>query len=194
MISRKVTVIVILITGILLVMWATPPTEEMPTNGRVLLWHEWQGVEAQVLNDLIAEFTALHPGVEVITLFTTYTSVVLQQSARPVTTNKSGRTARSGCKWRKSHLDTDTQRLRELFLSGQVAYYVGPSSDLPSLRAALAETSVSEVSAVEIGGQTGSDTQELSVAPSSEPDIDALGVASLPVGPNNWQPSPRFGY
>jgi ABC-type glycerol-3-phosphate transport system substrate-binding protein len=36
-------------------------------SGRILFWHSWSGEEAVVLNDMLNQFSALHPGVRIIT-------------------------------------------------------------------------------------------------------------------------------
>jgi len=36
-------------------------------SGRILFWHSWSGQEAVVLNDMLNQFSALHPGVRIIT-------------------------------------------------------------------------------------------------------------------------------
>ena len=36
-------------------------------SGRILLWHTWSGEEAVVLNDMLNQFSAIHPGVRIIT-------------------------------------------------------------------------------------------------------------------------------
>lgn len=36
-------------------------------SGRILFWHSWSGEEAVVLNDMLAQFSALHPRVRIIT-------------------------------------------------------------------------------------------------------------------------------
>lgn len=35
-------------------------------NGRILLWHTWQGAGAQLLEELILEYNELHPEVSII--------------------------------------------------------------------------------------------------------------------------------
>jgi len=307
---KKVAVGCIFLSSMLLMACTTPVAEEPPMNGRILFWHEWQGAEAQVLNDLIAEFTTLHPGVEVIVVpvspgtienryqnrsgsglgpdillldagsvfelaeagllndisgqvslerkpylpsvlktvqngnalygipFSMHTQVLFYNKTMvqspPTSLAELQNRVASGEKialdanlvdalWGLGAfggslfdaneqltlsqggltnwldflqqaqalpgfiLDTDTQRLRELFVSGETAYYVGPSSDLPALQAALSETAalaepVEESTTVEdVGVQPA-----IYVAGAS----DVLGVSLLHVGPNEWQPSP----
>lgn len=297
----------------LLVGCNTFPSEGSDMNGRVLLWHDWLGTEAQVLNDLIAEFTKLHPGVEVISVpvssgtivnrfedrsdsglgpdimlldaksvfrlaeaglindiseqvdlerqsylasaltavqngeelfgipFSVHSQVLfynktLVESPPTSLTELQSRVANGekialdaklvDAVWGLGAfggslfdadgqltlsqggfinwldflqqaqalpgfiLDTDTQRLRDLFVSGEVAYYIGPSSDLPALQAALAETTALPSPAAQTDEEVASDGSETAGTNLDLSTSDVLGVASLPTGPNEWQPSP----
>ncbi|MDX1416892.1 MAG: extracellular solute-binding protein, partial [Candidatus Promineifilaceae bacterium] len=313
-IKSKLAVFLFFLSTLLLAACTTPPAEETPMDGRVLLWHDWQGADAQVLNDLIAEFTAIHPGVEVISVpisagtiinrfqdrsdsglgpdlmlldsgtifelaetglikdisaqvdlekqsylpsalsmlrngdqlfgipFSVHSQVLFYNKALvdspPASLaelqarvmdgeqfafdaqlvdviwglgafggslfNSEGQLAPSPggvINWldflQQAQalpgfiLDTDTQRLRDLFVAGEAAYYVGPSSDLPALRAALGERAPL-ATAVDTTDEQPAEG-EAPAAPSAAPpvpDTDILGVATLPVGPNEWQPGP----
>ncbi|MCA9951735.1 MAG: extracellular solute-binding protein [Anaerolineales bacterium] len=309
-------IVLIFLTGWVLTGCTTPPSpQESTIKGRILFWHTWQGTEAQVLNDLIADFTTLHPGVDVITVPVSAGTIVNRFQDRSVsglgpdimlldsrsifelaeagfindiskqvdlekqpylsaaltavqnndqlfgipfalhsqvlfynkTLVQTPPTSLAELQTRvaageKMALDanlvdaiwglgafggnifdsegqfslsqgglinwldflqqaqalpgfilgTDTQHLRELFVTGQVAYYVGASSDLPALQAAMSGLPPVAVPAqVADETQTEAEVPDTNITAAPAADIaDILGVATLPVGPNEWQPSP----
>jgi len=309
----KLSIVVIFIVGVLLAACASRATEETSMNGRVLLWHDWQGPETQTLNNLIEKFTELHPDVEVISLpvsadtmvnrfddrnasglgpdlillnadsvfelaesgliddisgqidledgqYLSSALVTLQDGERlfglpfsmhsqilyynkelvesppeslaelqdRVTADEDialdtnlfnaiwglgvfggsifddeGRlTLHQGglVNWLDFlgqaqatpgfTLDSDTERLRDLFTSGEAAYYVGPSHELLALEEALGEKAIAQEISAEETEEKDTEAAGAPVADPTEKGAEILGVASLPVGPNRWQPSP----
>lgn len=308
--KTKLTIFILFFLGTLLTACAAPEPEEAAMNGRVLLWHEWQGVEAQLLNTLITEFRRLHPGVDVITVPVSAGTIVnrfqdrsdsalgpdimlldagsvYQLAEAGLIEDISGQIALGGHHYLSAAqialqkgdelfgipfavdsqvlfynremvqsppetlaelqdrvadgeriamdanlmdaiwglgafggslfddqgeltlsqggfinwldflqqaqaqpgfiLDTNIDRLREMFVAGETAYYVGPSSDLPLLRAAFADIAMP---AAETNEEAEGDSQEPALIELPLEATDLVGVASLPVGPNDWQPSP----
>lgn len=291
----------------------TPATDETSLEGQVLLWHDWQGTETQILNELIEKFTELHPDVKVIgqpvspdTIVERYedrnasglgpdlmllnaglayelaeagiineisgqvdleegqylsaglatmqdgerlfglpfsmhsqvlyynkelvqsppeTLVELQERVATgekialntrfldtiwglgafggkmfdpegrLTLNQGGLINWLDFLQRAQAtpgfiLDTDEERLREAFVTGEAAYYVGASHELLALQTALGEEALAQDMPAEDTGQEEPGTASAPVADPNEKGAEILGAASLPAGPNEWRPSP----